>query len=513
MQRRTFLAMSTAAAAVTATTPTISVKTLTVAAFLKAPIHEPAIKTEHAVYDPIFLASGNWGGQLLCSALYDALYVREPNGRIKPALAVETQVSTDRKRWKIKLGLPAYNGRRQPSPNAHTVAQRLRDVFSTKDKIQKSKNLAGRVRSTIATYGNWIKSIETAGSDTIVFVGHVPIPYLRHILAEPALRIALSPPTETFAMPGDGPMALVYLPAAYHPQTNDKELRGTFFELVPRNGPLRRRTHRRIELLALPDAHRRTTALRGKHAQLAINIRRAPTPPTSKVFTHLNGRGIGMHVAPQLNRPNIAATTHALRQWLIHTKTMDAESPYGALNTANLPTRFLGCARATTLTQHNRTRAIFELIESTRPVRCVAPKRFQKIAEAVVQSLQRAGLASKHAQTNEEAELTLKPISDNADPRIALTDLLPFPGILEQPAIPYPADISNAITTMLTARTRKAATAQACIVAQWCETQYPWAMLGWIREATATSANLDTGETPGLDPTNLDNVIDNWTLT
>lgn len=475
------------------------------------PRNRPVFETAYGIFDPVYLASASWGGQLLCSALYEGLFARSPIGTALPRLVAHTARRSDARVWQFHLALPAQDGKAQPRPDAVAVARRLRQVFAASEAILASPDISSSARSTIGSYGRWIADINAFSAHVVEIRGHVPIPLLPEALTEPALRIPLSEPTQTEAQPGDGPMALVETPSDYRPGADDIDLRGTFFDLIPRHGALRRQVQRPIEMVALPKASRRTEALRTGHIDVAINIRGAAPPEGATVLTHPGETGLALAISPQIAGDEPGKMARALRTWLTQARVLDRETTHGTRPGRNLPMRRSYCRQDTGTNRGTNARQVLTRLAPSGRIRCATPRRFGKVALAISEALHKTGWDVTVVGNNEEAELALHRIAESNDPRIALMRVLQDrrTGGRQDMSIGS-ATAQQGMNLMFASPERRVVLEQACHVAGWVENHHPWAVLGWPRQASAVNRELEAAAARDLDPNNLDNVVERW---
>ena len=511
MRRRAFLSLPALALA-TRTRAASKPRTLTVAAHLHAPAREPVLETRFGVFDPIYLASASWGGRILCSALYDGLYVRTAHGTVRPGLAASAQRSDDATVWHLRLAVPPREGRWRRHPDAVAVARRLQQVFAASEAIFATKDVSKRVRSTIGAYGRWITSISAFDAETVEIRGRAPMPLLPYALGEPALRIPLSDPTRTEAQPGDGPMALAELPREYRAQGKGFVPLGTYFNLIPRQGPLRREAARAIELVALPGGIRRTAALRRGSAHIAVNVQDAPVPEGARVITHDGEIGLALLFDPEVMREDAGATANALRRWLWHRKVLHRRSVHGARRGRNLPMRRSRCREPGR--EDSQAREVLRAAAPKHSVRCAAHAGHRKVGKSIAEALGEVGWDVSVVRHSEEAELVLHAVAENPDPRIALSSLLQHPRNAGGRGVEIASRSGQqAAQRMYGATSPQDALRYACDLARWVETRHPWAMLGWPLQASAMVPGMRTGRTATLRPGSLDHVVDEWTPT
>ena len=509
MRRRTFLGTGAAAAlyALAPARAARAARALTVSAYLRAPRERGAWRSRYGAYDPLYLASGNWGGNLLCAALYEGLYRRDGRGQIKHAMVAETRADPGRRHWELRLATTP--GAEQIS--ATDVAQRLRWVFSHSRRLKEDPDIATPIRAVIGVYGGWITDIDASGPHTVTIRGRQALPYLTAVLAEPALRIPLSPPDERAARAGDGPMALRERPQTYGIGADRYSVSGTFFELVPRNGAVMRQAAGPIDLMALQGAEGRSVLLARGRVDVALQLNGKRAAAQSTVLVHTTRQAVGVSLGGKLAQIQGTRAGAALRATLGTREVLRENAPYGTRHGANAPSNGFGCASRTPAPGRD-ARSALPMIEGK--VRCGGTKEYRAVAERAAHTLRAHGVDAEVGSGQTASEIGFHRIDDTADPRLAVLRVLPYPGSTQARGRPeYPAEVRENLVAMMASATPAQAREHACKVLEWSAKHHPWLMLGWLRTGTgvgpAVTGHESARRTRALD---LDNLVEQWSV-
>ena len=358
----------------------------------------------------------------------------------------------------------------------------------------------------IAAYGAWITAIEATGGDTIRIEARTALPYLTRVLAEPTMRIPLSAPEARAAQPGDGPMALAETPEGYRIGAHWRAVSGTFFDLIPRTGARLRTPARGAELVAMRGARARGALVANGRTDVALALGRAPAGRRTRVLMHTLRRGIGADLKGNLAHVRATGAGEALERVLSRIDVLRSAAPYGTRERGGAPSAGLRCP------QTARRRDAEGLEAVTARVRCAGERGYEAVARKAVEVLRAHGVDAREGESRSRSEIVFGTIHDNADPRLSVLRVLPFPGSAQgRGRATYPPHVRDALVRMMVSETPAGARPEACTLAQWSAEHHPWMMLGWVRSGTAVGPRVEhTGRARGARWLDLDEVVEHW---